>query len=74
MVLRKLDLKKAFKLRRNFIKDILADTDVSKAIRNYLRSKNESPWILRAIAWRFTMLLEFACTIRAKEILRIRRK
>ena len=70
----KVDLENGIKCRRKIIDDILSDSDVSKAIRNYSRSKEESSWIPRAIAWRSHKLLEFACTRRAKEILRIRRK
>jgi hypothetical protein len=44
-----------------------------KAIRDYSPSQEESSWIPRAIAWRSRKLLEFACTRRAKETLRIRR-
>jgi len=74
MLLGKVELENGVKCRRRIIDDILADLDVSKAIRNYSRSQKESPWIPRAIAWRSHKLLEFACTRRAKEILRIRRK
>jgi len=74
MILGKARSENSVKYRRKIIDDILAEADVSKAIRNYLRSPDESPWIPRAIAWRSHKLLEFACTRRAKEILRIRRK
>ena len=74
MLLGKVELENGVKCRRRIIDDILADLDVSKAIRNYSRSQKESPWIPRAIAWRSHKLLEFACTRRAKEILRIRRR
>ncbi|MDP6426230.1 MAG: glycosyltransferase [Dehalococcoidia bacterium] len=74
MILGKVELVNGVKCRRKIIDDILADPDVSKAIRNYSRSKNENSWIPRAIAWRSRRLLEFACTRRAKEVLRIRRK
>ena len=74
MILGKLELRNAVKFRKKIINDILADLDVSKAIRNYSPSKKESPWIPRAIAWRSRRLLEFACTRRAKEVVRIRRK
>ena len=48
--------------------------DVSKAIKNYSPSKNESLLIPKAIAWKCHKLLEFACNNRAKYILRIRRQ
>ena len=74
MILGKVELENGIKCRRKIIDDILDDPDVSKTIRNYSRSQTESLWIPRAIAWRSHKLLEFACTRRAKEILRIRRK
>ena len=74
MILGKVELENGVKCRRKIIDDILGDPDVSKTIRNYSRSQTESSWIPRAIAWRSHKLLEFACTRRAKEILRIRRK
>jgi len=74
MILEKVELESGFKCRRKIIDDILDDSDVSKTIRNYSRSQAESPWIPRAIAWRSRKLLEFACTRRAKEVLRLRRK
>lgn len=74
MIQGKVELENGIKCRRKIIDNILADTDVSKAIRNYSCSQEESSWIPRAIAWRSRKLLEFACTRRAKEILRIRRK
>ena len=70
----KIDLYKGTMSRRKMIQDILLDPDVSIAIRNYTRSKDESAWIPRAIAWRFPKLLEFACNKRAKEILKMRKK
>jgi hypothetical protein len=74
MILGKVELENGVKCRRKIIDDILTDADVSKAIRNYSCSQEESPWIPRAIAWRSHKLLEFVCSRRAKEILRIRRK
>lgn len=74
MILGKVKLENGVKCRRKIIDGILDDPDVSKTIRNYSRSQAESSWIPRAIAWRSHKLLEFACTRRAKEILRIRRK
>lgn len=74
IILGKIDSENGIKCRRKIIDAILDDPDVSKTIRNYSRSPAESSWIPRAIAWRSHKLLEFACTRRAKEILRIRRK
>ena len=69
----KVQLEKGIKCRRQIIDNILDDMEVSKAVKNYSRSKNESFWILGAIKWNFPKLLEFACTIRAKKILKLRR-
>ena len=74
IILGKTELENGIKCRRKIIDDILADSNVSKAIRNYSRSQKESPWIPRAIAWRSHKLLEFACNRRAKEIIRMRRR
>ncbi len=74
IILGKVELENGIKYRRKIIDNILADPDVSKSIRNYSPSHEESQWIPRAIAWRSHKLLEFACTRRAKEVLRIRRK
>ena len=74
MIQGKVALENDIQCRRKIIDDILADAEVSKAIRNNSRSQEESSWIPRAIAWRSRKLLEFACTRRAKEILRIRQK
>ena len=74
IILGKVDLKNGTNHRKKLIEEILRDPDVAKAIKNYSCSKNENPWIPRAITWRSHKLLEFACNRRAKEILSIRRK
>jgi hypothetical protein len=74
MILGKVELENGVKCRRKIIDDILTDSDVSKAIRKYSPSQEESPWIPRAIVRRSHKLLELACTRRAKEILGKRRK
>jgi len=74
MLLGKLDREKGNKIRKQLIKNIVSDIDVKKSIKNYTHSKNESFLIPKLIAWRFSFPLEILCTIRAKEILRIRRK
>ena len=74
MALGKVNLEEGVQCRRKIIVDIIADPDVSKAIRNYSPSKKESSWIPKAIAWRSRRLLEFACNRRAKEVVRIRRE
>ena len=74
IILGKVDLENGKNCRKKLIEDVLKDSDVSKAIRNYSRSKDENQWIPRAISWKFHKLLEFACNKRAREILSIRRK
>ena len=74
IILGKVNRKNAIKIRKKIIKNVLSDDDVCRAIKNYSPSKNENPWIPRSIAWGSCRLLEFACTRRAKEILRIRRQ
>ena len=74
MFLGKVNFEDGIKCRRKIIDSILSDIDVLKAVHNYSRSKEESVWIPRAIAWRSRWLLEFLCTRRAKKILQIRRK
>jgi len=73
MVLGKTDFVEAKKTRRDIINEILNDSEVLSAIRNYLPSKEESLWIPKAIAWRSRIFLEFACNRRAKEVIRMRR-
>ncbi len=73
MFLGKIDFKKGKKIRRNIINEMLSDTEVLRAIKNYVPSKKESFWIPKAIAWRSRFFLELACNIRAKETIRMRR-
>ena len=73
MFLGKIDFKKGKKIRRNIINEMLSDTEVLRAIKNYVPSKKESSWIPKAIAWRSRFFLELACNIRAKETIRMRR-
>ena len=60
--------------RRKIIDSILDDQDVLKAIKNYKRSIDESVLIIFAIFLKSSMLLEWACTKRAKYIIKIRSK
>ena len=74
IILGKVDLENGKNHRKKLIKEILRDTDVAKAIKNYTCSKNEDQWIPKAIAWKFQKFLEFACNKRANKILSVRRK
>ena len=62
------------KLRLNhFLKKIIKDYDIAKEIKKYNVSKKESLLIVKAIKSKDLKFLEYACTERAKEIIRIRR-
>ena len=74
IALRKVELKKGIKNRRKIINAIITDSNVSKAIKNYSPSKNESLWIPKAIAWRSRIFLEYVSTRRAKETVKMRRE
>tara|TARA_Y100001970_G_scaffold284672_1_gene402546 strand:+ start:1637 stop:2725 length:1089 start_codon:yes stop_codon:yes gene_type:complete len=73
MALGKVDIAKGKKFRRGMIKEVLNDTEILKAIGNYLPSKKESQFIPRAIALRSRILLEIACNLRAKKVIKNRR-
>jgi glycosyltransferase involved in cell wall biosynthesis len=70
----KMNLEIAIKYQKKLIDDLTTNSDISKSIRNYSPSREESQWIPRALAWRSRKLLEFALAKRVKEILRIKRK
>ena len=74
IILGKVAFEKGNPPQKKLIEDVIKDPDISKSIKNYWPSKNESLWIPRAISWKFHRLLEFVCNKRAKEILRIRRR
>ena len=64
------DLKNGTRNIKKIINDLIQDHEVSKAIKNYSISKEESPWIPRAIAWRLSWLFEFALKKRAMQIIK----
>ena len=74
MELKKIDLKKGKKIRKTLIREILNDVDVLKAIKNYTPSIKESAWIPKAIALRSSFFLELTCNLRAKQVIKKRRK
>lgn len=69
----KTDQDKGKKSRRKIIDSILSDTEVFSALKNYTRSNKESYWIPFAIRFKTPKLLEFACTKRAEQVLKIRK-
>ena len=69
----KIALDEGKKCRRKIIHNILSDTEVLKAIKSYVRSENESYWILFANYFKMPRLLEFLCTKRAQKIVMIRK-
>ena len=66
----KMNLEEGIKYRKKLIDDLTTDSDISKSIRNYSPSREESRWIPRALAWRSSKLLKFMLDRRVKEILR----
>ena len=68
----KMNLEEGIKYRKELIDDLTTNSDISKSIRNYSPSREESQWIPRALAWRSSKLLKFTLERRVKEILRTR--
>lgn len=66
----KMNLEEGIKYRKKLIDDLTTNSDISKSIRNYSPSREESRWIPRALAWRSSKLLKFMLDRRVKEILR----
>jgi len=66
----KMNLEEGIKYRKKLIDDLTTNSDISKSIRNYSPSREESRWIPRALAWRSSKLLKFTLDRRVKEILR----
>jgi len=66
----KMNLEEGIKYRKKLIEDLTTNSDISKSIRNYSPSREESRWIPRALAWRSSKLLKFMLDRRVKEILR----
>ena len=74
ILLKKVEFNKGNNYRRKIINEIINDHDISKAIKNYSSSKQESYWIPKSIAFRSIFFLELACNFRAKETVQMRRK
>lgn len=74
IVLNKIDKKKGKLIRKGIIKEILEDKDVVIAIKKYKPSNKESRWVPKAIALNSSLLVELACTKRAKDVVGLRRK
>ena len=70
----KVKKKRGLENRKKMIENIIDDNEVSKAIKNYKRSKDESYLLPWAILLKSKFGLEIASTIRAKFILKKRRK
>jgi glycosyltransferase involved in cell wall biosynthesis len=73
MFLKKVDFNIGNKHRKKIIKKIINDPYISKAIKNYHPSKQESYWIPKSIALKSCFFLELACNHRAKKVLQMRR-
>jgi glycosyltransferase involved in cell wall biosynthesis len=74
LILGKIDYKKGLEIRKNFISNIIEDKEIYKIIQNYKASKDESYLIPKAIMWRSKFLLSISSMMRAKKILKMRRK
>jgi len=74
IVLKKVEKEKALMFRKNLIIKILEDGEVRDAIKNYLPSKKESKWIPKAISFGSRFFVELACDLRAKDVVKRRRK
>jgi glycosyltransferase involved in cell wall biosynthesis len=74
IILKKIEKRKGIEIRKKIIDQILSDKEVLSAVKTYKISKFESSLIPKAISWKSSFLLSFACNKRAKEILNIRRK
>lgn len=70
----KVERKKGLENRKKIIQSIIIDSEVSKAIKNYKRSKDESYWLPKAIFFKSKLGIEVACTKRAKFIINKRRE
>ena len=73
IILKKVEFNKGKKSRKKIINEIIHDIDISNAIKNYTASKQESYWIPKSIAFKSCFFLEFACDLRAKETIQMRR-
>lgn len=73
IILKKVELNKGKKCRKEIINEIINDVDISNSIKNYTASKQESFWIPKSIAFKSCFFLEFACDLRAKETIQMRR-
>ena len=71
---KKVEYKKGVKLREKIINDIIKSKEIEKGITEYKASRMESKEIIDAIKSKSKKILEIACDIRAKEILKLRRK
>ena len=74
MFLGKISFNIAKKIRKNIINEMFGDKNISKAIKKYVPSNQESSLIPRAIILKSRILLEQACDSRAKETIEMRRK
>lgn len=68
----KVDYELGKKARRKIINEILNDSEIVNAAKKYRPSSNESKLIPFAISLRSRFLLELSCTLRAKEVVKLR--
>ena len=66
----KVDYKTGIINRKKIIKNIVKDNEIVNASKNYTKSRNESYWIPKAIRFKSSKLLEIACNLRTKNLLK----
>ena len=74
ILLGKISLRSGNKAKTKLISNILSNSDVKAAINDYTISNKESSGIIKAIKFKLPNLLNSASTIRAKEIINLRRE
>lgn len=71
--LSKIEVNEGKQIRRKIISEIIENKNVSHAIKTYERSPEESFLIPLAIKFKSSFLLEIACNLRAKKVIKKRR-
>lgn len=74
IMLKKINVNEGKKTLKNFIKELLSESKIIKAVKNYSPSKHESRWIPRAIISKSSFLVELACNQRCRAIFNKNRK
>ena len=73
IILKKVDTDTAKLIKKKMISNILKDKEVKLAVKDYRCQKDENKWIPFAIKWKLKTLLDFMCSSRAKQIIKMRK-